>query len=212
MLRSKKNGSKKRNSTSINPYGGPSSTHERQSHRERGQGKMRQTGLDKQTRDQPEASHYHDREGTTHTDQREIRFHGGRLRELARALLERQIIYMTSQSREPRSRDHQAQPKCKQDGAKHRTKEQRRIQNPLRQEKTRGYTGKENFFFHPPTQTDQGKNKRLGLHREPRTVGVSPGAQRIPDPANPGAITQRPQNKTKHEQNHLHGGAMDLCK
>ena len=49
----------------------------------------------------------------------------------ARALLERQIIYMTSQSREPRSRDNQAQPKCKQDGAKHRTKEQRRIQNPL---------------------------------------------------------------------------------
>ena len=49
----------------------------------------------------------------------------------ARALLERQIIYMTSQSREPRSRDHQAQPKCRQDGAKHRTKEQRHIQNPL---------------------------------------------------------------------------------
>ena len=38
---------------------------------------------------------------------------------------------MTSQSREPRSRDHQAQPKCRQDGAKHRTKEQRHIQNPL---------------------------------------------------------------------------------
>ena len=38
----------------------------------------------------------------------------------ARALLERQIIYMTSQSREPRSRDHPAQPKCK-----------RHIQHPL---------------------------------------------------------------------------------
>ena len=29
---------------------------------------------------------------------------------------------------------------------------------------------KENFFFHPPTQTYQ-KYSRLGLHREPRTVG-----------------------------------------
>ena len=27
-----------------------------------------------------------------------------------------------------------------------------------------------NFFFHPPTQTYQ-KYSRLGLHREPRTVG-----------------------------------------
>ena len=47
----------------------------------------------------------------------------------ARALLERQIIYMTSQSREPRSRDHPAQPKCK-----------RHIQHPLpyyRQRKAR---------------------------------------------------------------------------